>query len=521
MWLPAEIITVDDIPRYWAKRTPQATALIDGLGRTTYAELDRASDRVASAILAAGLRPPANVGFLGKNSSHYFELLFGVIKAGCAMGPLNWRLAVPELVAIVEDAECPLIFVDREYAETLHAIAERCRHSFRTVVFDSISAQPNDLDAWIANAEESGRLPRVHPRDTAVLIYTSGTTSKAKGVELTHRAFDGMRLAEHLSGAFEWRDGDVMLTVMPVFHLVETGLSLQALYNGAAVSVLPAFDPAAVLRLIARDRPSICALVPTAIQMLIDHPDAQVTDFSSLRSMMYAGSPISSALLRRALARIGCGFMQFYGASESLGPLTLLRPEEHDPDDEAKLRSCGSPVPLVEIRVVDPEGNNLPTGEIGELWVRGPTIFRSYWKQPEATAAVLMNGWYRTGDAGYRDASGFFYLVDRVKDMIVSGGENVYSAEVEQAVAQHPAVESCAVIGIPDPKWGESVTAVIVPRPGARVTAEDILRHCRTLIAGYKVPKAVHFTEALPLTTTGKILKRAVREEYSRAGDLR
>ena len=513
MWI-ADIVTIDDIPRHWAKRTPQATALIDRLGKTTWAELDRTSDRVASAIVAAGLRPPANIGFLGKNSSRYFELLFGVTKAGCAMAPLNWRLAVPELVAIIDDAECPLVFVDREYLDTAHAIAAGCRQRFRTVVFDSASAEPDEVDAWIASADGAGDLPRVHPRDTAVLIYTSGTTGKAKGVEETHRAFDGMRLSEHLSGAFDWRDGDVMLTVMPVFHLVGTGLSVHALYHGAAVSILPALDPGAALRLIARDRPSICALVPTAIQMLIDHPDAAATDFSSLRILMYAGSPISSALLRRAIERIGCGFMQFYGASESLGPLTLLRPQEHDPDDEAKLRSCGTAVPLLEIRIVDADGNDVADGEIGELWVKGPTIFQSYWRQPEATAAVLKDGWYHTGDAGYRDAGGFFYLVDRVKDMIVSGGENVYSAEVEQAIAQHPAVQSCAVIGLTDPKWGEKVTAVIVTRPGATVSADDIVKHCRGLIAGYKVPKAVHFTEALPMTSTGKILKRAVRDEY-------
>ena len=519
MGLHSDVVTIDEIPRYRAKRTPRATALIDRLGETTWLELDRASDRVARAVVAEGIRPPANVGFLGKNSSRYFELLFGVTRAGCAMAPLNWRLAVPELAAIVEDAECPLIFVDREYAETLRAVAERCRNPFRTVVFDSTSAQADDLDDWAAAAPESVALPRVHPRDTAVLIYTSGTTGKPKGVELTHRAFEAMRLAEHLSGAFEWRDGDVMLTVMPVFHLVGTGLSLQALYNGAGVTIQPALDPAGALRSIARDRPSICALVPTALQMLIDHPDAPHTDFSSLRLLMYAGSPIGSALLRRAIERIGCGFMQFYGASESLGPLTLLRPEDHDPDDEAKLRSCGRPMPLVELRIVDPEGREVPDGAIGEVWVRGPTIFRSYWKQPEATEAVLRDGWYQTGDAGRRDDRGFVHLVDRIKDMIVSGGENVYSAEVEQALAQHPDVRACAVIGLPDPKWGERVTAVVVLRPGSDRSADEIVRHCRERIASYKVPKAVYFTDALPLTSTGKVLKRAVRDEYrARAG---
>lgn len=307
-----------------------------------------------------------------------------------------------------------------------------------------------------------------------------------------------------------------MLTVMPVFHLVGTGLSVQALYNGASVSVLPMLEPVSVLKAIARDRPSICALVPTAIQMLADHPQAESTDFSSLRVVMYAGSSIASAVLRRAIKRMGCGFMQFYGASETLGALTLLRPEQHDPSDEQRLRSCGTPLPLIEFRVVDPEGHDVPEGSVGEFWVRGPTIFRSYWRQPNVTAGVLHEGWYRTGDAGYRDSEGLLFIVDRVKDMIVSGGENVYSAEVEQVLATHPAVQSCAVIGLPDPKWGEVVTAVVVLRAASSATAADIVSHCRGVIAGYKIPKEVHFASALPMTSSGKILKREVRARYLR-----
>jgi acyl-CoA synthetase (AMP-forming)/AMP-acid ligase II len=204
--------------------------------------------------------------------------------------------------------------------------------------------------------------------------------------------------------------------------------------------------------------------------------------------------------------------MQFYGASESLGPLTLLRPEQHDPNNEAKLRSCGVPLPLIEFRIVDPAGKDLPNGQIGEFLVRGPTIFRNYWRQREATEAALSNGWYRTGDMGYRDEDGLLYIVDRAKDMIVSGGENVYSAEVEQVLVKHPAVKLCAVIGLPDPNWGEKVTAVIVVRAEKTATAEEIRKHCRGFIAGYKVPKEVYFVDELPLTSTGKILKRAVRD---------
>jgi acyl-CoA synthetase (AMP-forming)/AMP-acid ligase II len=306
----------------------------------------------------------------------------------------------------------------------------------------------------------------------------------------------------------------VMLTVMPVFHLVGTGLSVQALYNGAPVSTLPALDAGKLLQVLARDRPAICALVPTAIQMILDHPAAKTADFSSLRLVMYAGSAISSALLQRALTEMmGCRFMQFYGATESSGALTLLRPEQHDVNNEARLRSCGTPLPLIEIKIVDAEGNEASEGATGEFWVRSPTLFGGYWNQPEATAAVMRGSWYRTGDAGFRDKDGLLYIVDRVKDMIITGGENVYSAEVEQALTKHPAVKQCAVIGLPDPKWGEKVTAVVIACPGSSPTAEDLIAHCRSLIAGYKVPKEVRFAETLPMTATGKVLKRALRDQ--------
>jgi acyl-CoA synthetase (AMP-forming)/AMP-acid ligase II len=232
--------------------------------------------------------------------------------------------------------------------------------------------------------------------------------------------------------------------------------------------------------------------------------------------VMYAGSAISSTLLKRALTEMKCQFMQFYGATESSGAMTLLRPEQHDVNDEARLRSCGTPLPLIEITIRDPEGNIVPDGSSGEFWARMPNMFGGYWNQPDATASVMRDGWYRTGDAGYRDKDGLLYIVDRVKDMIITGGENVYSAEVEQALAKHSGVRQCAVIGLPDPKWGERVTAVIVPAPGASLTQEEIISHCRGLIAGYKVPKEVRFVDAFPMTATGKILKRAVRDQLSK-----
>jgi acyl-CoA synthetase (AMP-forming)/AMP-acid ligase II len=274
-------------------------------------------------------------------------------------------------------------------------------------------------------------------------------------------------------------------------------------------------DAERALAVIERDRPTICCLVPTAIQMLLDHPKAKTTDFSALRLVMYAGSAISMQLLKRAVAEMKCNFMQFYGATETAGAVTLLRPEQHDLQNEAKLKSCGTPLPLIEIKIVDSNNAEVPPGAMGEFLIRAPSLFKGYWKQPEASAAVLQEGWYRSGDAGFRDAEGLYYITDRVKDMIISGGENIYSTEVEQALCRHPAVSQAAVIGVPDERWGEKVAAFVVLSPGISMNEQDLILHCRSLIAGYKVPKMISFVPGLPMTPTGKILKRALRAQFS------
>jgi len=514
MWLYADIKTLGDIPRHYARTTPQQTALVDGAGQVSYSTLDKLTNQIARAVIGEAIPLKSHIGYLGKNSSRYFEALFGVNKAGCALAPLNWRLAAPELALVIADAQCPLVFADIEFEANIKAVQALCAHPFRIVLLDPARQASTEFDAWVAAQPSSDPHIEVEPWQTALLIYTSGTTGKPKGVQLSHQGLSYMRLCEHLEPALQWQEGDVMMLVMPNFHLVGSGLSVQCLYNGHTLSILPMLDAGQLLKVIARDRPNICALVPTAIQMLLDHPDAKNADFSSLRLVMYAGSPISSRLLQRALVEMGCQFMQFYGATESSGAITLLRPEQHVLDDEAKLKSCGTPLPLIDIKVVDSTGNEVPNGGVGELLVRSPSLFTGYWNQPEATAAALKDGWYRTGDAGRKDEAGLFYLVDRVKDMIVSGGENVYSAEVEQVLLKHPKVKLCAVIGLPDEKWGEKVVAVIVPADGHTATPEEIIAHCRTLIAGYKLPKMVAFAESLPMTATGKVLKRTVREQF-------
>ena len=281
------------------------------------------------------------------------------------------------------------------------------------------------------------------------------------------------------------------------------------------MAILPEFQPAAVLKTIRESRPSITMLVPATIQMLLDHADAASTDFSCFRLVMYAGSPISLGLIKRAIAEMKCEFMQFYGATETSGAATLLRPNEHDFNNEQNLKSCGTPLPLIQIRIVDHAGIDVADGETGEFLIRTPSIFREYFNKPDDTKAAMENGWYRSGDAGFRAKNGLYFIVDRVKDMIVSGGANIYSTEVENVLSKHPSVAQSAVIGVPDDKWGEAVKALVILKKDTAATADELIAFCRNYIAGYKTPKSVDFIDAFPMTATGKVLKRELRRRYA------
>jgi acyl-CoA synthetase (AMP-forming)/AMP-acid ligase II len=373
----------------------------------------------------------------------------------------------------------------------------------------------HDLDAWLDGGDGTG-IPGAAPADgdTALLCYTSGTTAQPKGVPISHRAFQRWFLGASLEPAETWSSDDVALMVMPNFHLAGSWVSLPALYHGGTLAILPAFDPKAFLAAVTEYRPTVTCLVPTAMQLLLDSPETTAYDFSSLRRILYAGSPIPAATLRCAIEVFDCDLVQFYGTTETY-IITMLRPQQHDPDNPQLLTSCGGPLPLVEIKLVDELGDEVADGEVGEVLVRSPWMFSGYWNRPDASAAVLTDGWYRTGDLGRRDGEGNYYLVDRLKDMIVTGGENVYSAEVERALLRHPAVHSAAVVGVPDATWGERVVAFVVLASGDAVGTADLVAHCRGLIAGYKVPKEIHPTPALPVTASGKIQKAMLRDRLA------
>jgi acyl-CoA synthetase (AMP-forming)/AMP-acid ligase II len=510
MWVYPEIRTLGELPSYWSRHDPDRPAL-HWAGRTySFATFERCANQVANWLLEGGAAPGERVGFFGKNSADFYFAMFGAAKTRACFTPLNWRLSASEIAELIVDSGLRQAIVE---ADLLPLWTEACARSGAELGALVISPEA-PLERLVAHLPEEPPAGFVSEEDAVIQLYTSGTTGRPKGVMLTHGGFNRMRLCEHLEPAYDWRAGDSFLCALPNFHLLHLGIASQCLYNGVAVSPVRQFEPADVLAAIGRERPTLLTLTPTMIQMLLNHPAAAATDFSSLRLMLYAGSPISLGLIKRAIEVMPCRFMQFYGATEAGGAFSILRPDEHDLADETRLQSCGRPLPLIEFRILTQDGREAQVGEAGELFIRSPAITAGYWRNPEATASALANGWYRSGDVACRDAEGLYYIVDRVKDMIVSGGENIYSAEIENVLSTHPGVSAVAVIGVPDERWGEAVKAVIIARSAHSCAPEELADYCRQRLAAYKVPKSFDFVDAFPLVPTGKVSKKDLRARY-------
>jgi long-chain acyl-CoA synthetase len=504
---------VADLLREHAAAHPADQALLCDDRTETYGELDHRSNRLAQLLLTLGVGAEDRVAHLDRNDALAPELLFACAKIGAAIVPLNWRLATPELVKLLRDARVEVLFHGPAFADTVQTLRAELPQ-LRELIGAGDELERRLADVSDDDPHQDGGI------DAVVLqLYTSGTTGLPKGVQTTNVNLS--LLASEVAEQWSIDPSSVSLVAMPLFHIGGMGWLLVGLANRASNVLIPEIEPRALLDTIEQQRVSNAFLVPTVLQMLASVPGAAERDWTALRSIAYGASSITTTVLKQALSTFGCELYQVYGMTETTGAIVQLSAADHDPGGprEHLLRSAGKPYPWMELEIVDPaSGEPVPTGEVGEVRVRGPSVTPGYFaNRSETEAAIDADGWLRTGDGGYVDEEGYLFLTDRIKDMIVTGAENVYPAEVEEVLAQHPAVSEVAVFGTPDERWGEIVTAAVVPRDGAGaggVDTDELTAFARDRLAGYKLPRRVHLVSELPKTATGKISKKDLRAQY-------
>jgi long-chain acyl-CoA synthetase len=497
--------------------TRQAVAC--GETHYTWEEFDLRTDALARGLASLGVVRGDRVAVMMLNCHRYLELYFACARMGAVIVPLNIRLAQPEIVFILNDSESKVLVVDQQCAsfatgrDTFPAVEGVVYCGDETpegmINYDDVASKGSHMQGSVDQAMEDD--------DLAGIFYTGGTTGRAKGVMLSHK--NVMSNAMNSIIAFGYTNQDKTLHAAPMSNIADVGGAFAFTMSGACHVFIPMFDPTHVLETVQKEQVTVPVLVPTMLNALLNHPDVEKYDLSSLRRLVYGASPMPVEVLKQGLQKWGQIFAQGYGMTETSPLLTVLEPADHlldgTPEQVRRLSSCGKEILGVEVRIVNSGDEDVHPGEIGEIIARGPNIMVGYWRMPEATYVAIADGWMHTGDLATIDEENFIYIVDRAKDMIISGGENIYSVEVENALYTHPAVLEVAVIGIPDAEWGESVHAIVVCKPGMQVTSDELIAHSRSLIAGYKVPRSIEFSQdALPKSGAGKILKRDLRDKY-------
>ena len=483
----------------------------------TWRELNTASEELAGGLARMGVKAGDRIAILALNCDRYVEFFFAIWRLSAAVVPINTRWSKDEIQYALDDSGASVLIVDDAFASLVAPLG------METVIHIGDGEAPGNAISYAMVRRDAPRCNALGGggEDMAGIFYTGGTTGRSKGVMLGHTALTATLLGGRLSE--EPAEDVAILCVLPMFHLAGAQLSVAAALAGRQLIMHPTFDPGAIIDCIVKDRIDTLSLVPAMWGVLIDLPQAQGADLSSLKNALYGASPMPEGILRRVIARLPqARFAQGYGQTETSGVCTLLGPDDHDPDgpNAHRLKSAGQPILFSELKILSERGEELPNGQVGEIAIRSAGNMLGYWNKPAETAATLKDGWIMSGDAGYLDDDGYLFIVDRTKDMIISGGENVYSAETESALSTHPAVLECAVIGVPDAKWGERVHAVVRLATGASATSNELIAHCKSLIAGYKCPQSIEVRiEPFPISAAGKVLKRELRAPYWEGAD--
>lgn len=543
-----DLHTLDETARFHAERQPDVAAVLCEGRVLTYGALHRESNRIAHAIEAAGLRPGARVAYLGKESEHYYEILFGCAKSQTVLVPINWRLTAPEVSHILRDSASELLFVEGEFGSVIDRVPEAAPATVvrlgtggpapaatpaaststgGAAAADGAaaagavpSAAAVDFAAWKGAQPDSEPHHRASADTPVAQIYTSGTTGLPKGVVLAHRSFFAIRDALASQGLdwIDWRAGDIALIGIPGFHVGGLWWATQNFSAGVTVVAMRAFAARDANALIKELGITTACVVPAMLRMMLAEPGVTPEDFRTLRKIVYGGSPISEALLEQSLALFGCEFAQIYGLTETGNTAVCLPPADHVPG-HPRMKAAGHPYPGVRAKVIGADGQELPVGSVGEVCLATPARMVEYWGLPDKTRETLVGEWIHTGDAGYIDADGYVFISDRIKDAVIVAGENVYPAEIEGALEAHPGVAEACVVGAPDERWGETIHAFVVAARGHQPTPRDLHRFLVDRLASFKLPAKYEFIDQVPRNPSGKILRRELRDRFWQHAD--
>lgn len=505
-----------DVPIRNARLYPEKVAVIDEDIKLSFLQLNKRINRLANAILELGLNKGDKVAVLNHNCYQYIELYFACAKSGTPMVPLNYRLSGRELVYIINDSESKIIFAGSNYLPVLEEIKDELTNINHIICIDDDVNGIKNYEKVLQAASDLEPDVNIEEEDIVIVGYTGGTTGLPKGVLTTHKNI--ISSCFHLVVEVGHNFDSIYLNVPPLFHAGDAMGMFAFSLVGATNVVMNSFSPEEILKNIQNHKVTHPLLVPAMILFLLQYPDVNKFDLSSLKVALYGTAPMPVEPLKKAMSLLKCGFLQVYGSTETFVPISILKPRDHvlegNVEDFKRMTSAGRETIGVQVKIVNDQGNEVALGEVGEIIVKGNNVMKGYWKQPELTEIALKDGWYYTGDMGKMDDLNYIYIVDRKKDMIISGGENIYPKEIEDVLFKHPAVADVAVIGLPDEIWGEIIKAFIIKNQKVQVSEAELINYCKNNLASYKKPKTIEFVDQLPRSAAGKVLKNILREKY-------